>query len=136
LAAAEAAAAAAAPVCNDTAAPTVSIRFDVSPKTYLTEFRAIVAFSEPVLGFNAATALSVSGANVTYIATVTSPFPCKPSLNGTTTAVLWLTGASVGDVTVGPAHGIPFSAQPDCRYTSTLNCYITLVHCTTLVYYE
>ena len=61
LAAAEAAAAAAAaaalantPVCNDTTAPTVSVRFDVSPKTYLTEFRAIVAFSEPVLGFDAA----------------------------------------------------------------------------------
>ena len=89
MAAAEAAAAALAntPVCNDTAAPTVTVRFDVSPKTYLTEFRAIVAFSEPVLDFDAATSVSVSGANVSFIATVTSPFTCKPLLNGTTTAV-------------------------------------------------
>jgi len=69
-AAAAAPAAANTTVCDDTIPPTVTVRFDVSPKTYLTDFHAIVAFSEPVLGFDALTDLTVSGANVTRVATV------------------------------------------------------------------
>lgn len=72
--------------------------------------RYAAVFSEPVLGFDPAAHVNVSGSggdvNVTRVVVATSPFACDPNHNGTTTAVLWLS-VNVGDVRVAVnANGV------------------------------
>ena len=61
-----------------------------------------------MIGFDIVEDVNITGANVTRIMTTMGPLTCEPLLNGTSSVVIWLEGARIGDVVVtvsAPSEG-------------------------------